>query len=285
MKILITGAGTFIGNAICSYLIKKKNLIYGSYNSHKPSNLNKKIKLIKINLEKKIKFNKNFDLLIHCASRVPSDGINKKNYQFNINSLKKIIKICKNNKCKRIIFLSAMSVYGMEKKIIAKEEVYGKKLDYYGLSKKNSEEILINFSKKEKIITTIFRLPGVIGKGSKEIFLKKINEKIRKKQKILIYNSEKKFNNVIEINSLLKIIYRSIKKENINNIYNLGSKYPIKIKSIINILLRKYKINNNNNIIFKKKIIPNYIISIKKILKAGYKIDSTRKYIYKLTKI
>ena len=178
-----------------------------------------------------------------------------------------------------------MSVYGMEKKIIAKEEVYGNKLDYYGLSKKNSEEILINFSKKEKIITTIFRLPGVTGKGSKEIFLKKINEKIRKKQKILIYNSEKKFNNVIEINSLLKIIYRSIKKENINNIYNLGSKYPIKIKSIINILLRKYKINNNNNIIFKKKIIPNYTISIKKILKAGYKIDSTKKYIYKLTKI
>ena len=81
--------------------------------------------------------------------------------------------MCKNNKCKRIIFLSAMSVYGIEKKIIAKEEVYGKKLDYYGLSKKKSEEILINFSKKRKNNYNNISSSGRYRKGFERNFFKK----------------------------------------------------------------------------------------------------------------
>ena len=79
MKILITGSGTLIGNNIANYLLKKKKFVFAIYNKHKPQNLKryKNCKLIKTNLEKNIKFNNYFDVLIHCASKIPNDKINK----------------------------------------------------------------------------------------------------------------------------------------------------------------------------------------------------------------
>ena len=63
MKILITGSGTLIGNNVADYLLKKKEFVFAFYNKNKPQNLKKynNCRLIKANLEKKIKFNNFFD--------------------------------------------------------------------------------------------------------------------------------------------------------------------------------------------------------------------------------
>ena len=61
MKILVTGAGTLIGNEICKFLLKKKHSIYASYRYTYPKNLdNTKIKLIKYNLKNNLNLKKNF---------------------------------------------------------------------------------------------------------------------------------------------------------------------------------------------------------------------------------
>ena len=148
MKILITGSGTLIGNNIANYLLKKKEFVFAIYNKHKPQNLKryKNCRLVKANLEKNIKFNNYFDVLIHCASKIPNDKINKKNFKANIKMTNNLLKLCKQFKCKRIIYLSTMSVYGTIKGKNVNENLKPNNIDLYGLSKRVSENKIITFA-------------------------------------------------------------------------------------------------------------------------------------------
>lgn len=285
MKILITGSGTLIGNNIADYFLKKKKFVYASYKDHKPKNLKKykKCILVKVNLEQNIKFNNFFDILIHCASKIPNDKINKKNYHANIKMTNNLIKLCKKNNCKKIIYLSTMSVYGKITDKIVYENLKPNKIDLYGLSKRISENKIISFAKKNSSVATIFRLPGVVGKNSKYNFLSNTLNKIKNNQCVTASNINNKFNNVVHIKNLVEIIYRSISKEKFSNIYNLASTRPIKIKTIINFLYKKTGKQNNFTINNNKD--NSFIISEKKIRENGYKLYSTKKSIIEFIKI
>jgi nucleoside-diphosphate-sugar epimerase len=285
MKILITGSGTLIGNNIANYLLKKKEFVFAIYNKHKPQNLKryKNCRLVKANLEKNIKFNNYFDVLIHCASKIPNDKINKKNFKANIKMTNNLLKLCKQFKCKRIIYLSTMSVYGKIKNKIVYENLKPKNIDLYGLSKRISENKILSFAKDNFFVATIFRLPGIVGKNSKYNFLSNTLNKIKNNQPTTISNLNDKFNNVVHINNLKKIVYQSIRKEKVSQVYNLASTKPIKIKSIINLFYQKLR--KDKNYIIQKNKGSSFIISEKKIRQNSYKLYSTKKSIIEFIKI
>jgi nucleoside-diphosphate-sugar epimerase len=285
MKILITGSGTLIGNNIANYLLKKKEFVFAIYNKHKPQNLKryKNCRLVKANLEKNIKFNNYFDVLIHCASKIPNDKINKKNFKANIKMTNNLLKLCKQFKCKRIIYLSTMSVYGKIKNKIVYENLKPKNIDLYGLSKRISENKILSFAKDNFFVATIFRLPGIVGKNSKYNFLSNTLNKIKNNQPTTISNLNDKFNNVVHINNLKKIVYQSIRKEKVSQVYNLASTKPIKIKSIINLFYQKLR--KDKNYIIQKNKGSSFIISEKKIRQNSYKLYSTKKSIIDFIKI
>jgi nucleoside-diphosphate-sugar epimerase len=214
MKILITGSGTLIGNNIANYLLKKKEFVFAFYNKNKPQNLKKynNCRLIKVNLEKKIKFNNFFDVLIHCAT-IPHNKINKRNFKANIKMTNNLLKLCKQHGCKKIIYLSTMSVYGKITSKIVYENLKPKNVDLYGMSKKISEDKILSFAENNFSIGTVFRLPGVVGRDSKYNFLSNTLKKIKNNQPITISNINSKFNNIVHINNLKEIIYQSIRKE------------------------------------------------------------------------
>ena len=285
MKILITGSGTLIGNNIANYLLKKKKFIFAIYNKHKPQNLkrHKNCRLVKADLEKKIKFNNYFDVLIHCASKIPNDKINKKNFKANIKMTNNILKLCKKFKCKRIIYLSTMSVYGEIKSKIIYENLKPKNINLYGLSKRISENKILSFAKKNSSVATVFRLPGIVGKDSKYNFLSNTLSKIKNNQPITISNLNDKFNNVVHINNLQEIVYKSIRKEKLSQIYNLSSIKPIKIKSVMKLFYQK--LGKEKNYAVQKKGGVSFIICPKKIKENNYKLYSTKKSIIEFIKI
>ena len=285
MKILITGSGTLIGNNIANYLLKKKKFIFAIYNKHKPQNLKryKNCRLVKANLEKNIKFNNYFDVLIHCASKIPNDKINKKNFKANIKMTNNLLKLCKKFKCKRIIYLSTMSVYGEIKSKIVYENLKPKNIDLYGLSKRISENKILSFAKENFSVATIFRLPGIVGKDSKYNFLSNTLNKIKNNQPITISNLNDNFNNVVHINNLQEIVYQSIRKEKLSQIYNLSSIKPIKIKSVIKLFYQK--LGKEKNYVIQKKEGGSFIICPKKIKENDYKLYSTKKSIIEFINI
>jgi UDP-glucose 4-epimerase len=239
--------------------------------------------LIKVNLEKKIKFNNFFDVLIHCASKIPDNKINKGNFKANIKMTNNLLKLCKQLGCKRIIYLSTLSVYGKITSKIVYENLKPKNVDLYGMSKKISENKILSFAENNFSIATIFRLPGVVGKDSKYNFLSNTLKEIKNNQPITISNINSNFNNIVHINNLKEIIYQSIRKEKASKIYNLSSIKPIKIKSIINLFYKKLRKEKNYTVTKSKG--SSFIICKKKIKQNGYKLYSTKKSIIEFIKI
>ena len=146
--VLVTGCGTGVGWNIAKYFIEADFKVIATYNKSKPVNLYN-CKIIKLNLSKNIKKKLKFDYLIHCASKVPKDGQNNTNLLINLKITENIIDLAKKSECKKIVFLSAVSVYGKPKKKMIDELTEIDDRKFYSKSKIISEKKFIDLSKKK----------------------------------------------------------------------------------------------------------------------------------------
>tara|TARA_Y100000768_G_scaffold383295_2_gene365181 strand:- start:1341 stop:2204 length:864 start_codon:yes stop_codon:yes gene_type:complete len=271
MKILITGAGTMLGNYL-SLKLSKDNQVYATYNNSFPKNLqkHKNIKIIKIDLTKKFSINQNFDALIHCASAVPAYNYNnKKMEQIDVLGFKKILKICKTNNCKKIVFFSAISIYGrkIRRKNITESDKPNPK-DIYSKNKLKCEKMLKKYSQTINSEILILRLSALLGPGSKNNFLSSALKKIKDDKKISIKNPNLKYNNLSHVKNIYEIIFKFFMKQSEKfEIYNLASTKPMKFLNIFKIFFKKNKIkenivieknNSGFNIKINKKLIQKY---------------------------
>ena len=139
MKVLITGSKGFIGTNLIQILKLKKNIEILEF--HKKDKIKKLFNLIK-----------DADFIFHLAG-VNRTTKKKDAFQFNYKITKKICDIAsKTNKKIPILFTSSQQVFLKNS---------------YGISKRKSEQVLINYKKKTGAKIFIYRLPNVFGKWSK----------------------------------------------------------------------------------------------------------------------
>ena len=161
MNILITGYDGVIGKEIANLLIKdKKHKLY-LFSKKKLKKINKH-KLYYQYLTKTINYKLNIDTVVHCAAKNPlsKSKVSLRNmYSSNIKMTKNLIKFSNKNKIKKLIFLSAMDIYGpiTNKVIIENQRKINQNL--YGKSKLLSEKLFCN--NKNKFKTICLRIPGV----------------------------------------------------------------------------------------------------------------------------
>ena len=155
-KILITGSSGFLGKILYEYL-KKDNIIY---------TLNRNKGNYKINLENEIpSFNVCFDLVIHCAGKAHIyDDKKNSHYKTNVIGSNNLLNGFKNNHLpKQIIYISSVSVYGLNEGILIDESHNLLAKDKYGLSKIEAEAVITNWCINHKVCYTILRLPLIAG--------------------------------------------------------------------------------------------------------------------------
>lgn len=274
MKLLITGSGTLLGNSIV-LKAQKKHHIFASYRNSYPSNLKKKnVSLIKLDLEKKFNLDLKVDCIIHCASAIPSYNITgKQMIKINYNGFKKLVLQLIKKGCKKIIFISSMSVYGDVK--VSKVDLKTKinPIDSYGYSKFKIEEFLKKMHKEKGINFFILRLPALVGANSDYNFISKVLKNIKENKCVVYSNPNLKFNNFIHVKNLTNIILKLIEKKK-SRILNIGSLRPIKLENIIK-LMYKFEKKKNNSIIQKSKN-KGFNIKIDNFLKRNFKIFSSK---------
>ena len=276
MKILITGTGTILGNAIAQKLLSKNFKVIATYRESFPKlKKHKNLKLLKFDLKKKIKLSENYDILIHCASAIPSDKISSKQ-MMNINyyGFTKLVNNALKNNCKKIILISTMSVYGKISQKFINEKHRRKPIDAYGKSKKMMEDYLMNISKKFDVNSIIFRLSGVVGIGSHS-YVSRVLKKINAGEKIIFSNPNLRFNTFVHVDNFAHIVLRFVKLNNINYVFNIGTVYPIKLKNIILNLFKSKKTKPNYKII--NSLNKGYSIKLSRKLKKICKIYSTKR--------
>lgn len=279
---LITGANGVVGSDLVKFF-SKNNKVYALYRSSNKINKklkNKNIVWIKHDLSKKIFIKIKPKIIIHCAvihslskKKKISDFINT-----NILGLLNLIDFAKKNKVKKIIHLSSVNIYGEIKSKILKETNFFNKPDLLGSTKILMEKLI----SLQNINYLNIRLPGVLGyqiNDTRRPWFCKIVNQLKLNKKVEIFNSNKKFNNIIDTYEIYKFInFIKEKKYFKNGNINFSSTKPLVLKDIIFFLQKKLK--SKSKLVFKKQKKAHFIISSNKVLENyNFKILSTKKVI------
>lgn len=264
-KILLTGSNGFLGRYITTAIINECNLY----------TLNRSTGDYKCDLKSTIPiFENSFDIVIHAACSahaIPTNLKESKNlYLNNFNSTNNLLKALF-KKPEVIIYISSVSVYGIESGYSIDESYPLLANDAYGRSKIDCEKLIINWSKKNNVKYLILRIPLLIGnspKGNLKSMIKaikfgyylQIDNGCSRKSMLL---AEDLANNILNLS-------------NYTGIFNLTDGYHPSFNEIANIycrLLDKTRILNINLPLAKilanigDNIGPNFIFNSKKLLK------------------
>jgi nucleoside-diphosphate-sugar epimerase len=157
--ILISGGNGFLGKIIIKEMTKK------IYSLGRSGDLD-----ISIDLSIEIPVLPEVDLVIHCAGKahsVPKNDVEKKEFfDVNVTGTANLLKgLEKSGLPKQFVFISSVSVYGLETGQLIKEDAPLLAKDPYGLSKITAEQLVVDWCTQNKVICTILRLPLLVGEN------------------------------------------------------------------------------------------------------------------------
>lgn len=190
-KILITGANSYIGSSFENYLNKNYNSCY-------------QIDTLDMINESWKNFDfSSYDVIYHVAgiAHIKETKDNKDlYYKVNKDLAIEVAKKAKQENVKQFIFLSSMSVYGIEKGFITKDTTLNPKSNY-AKSKLQAEEVLKSLQTKDFKIC-IIRPPMVYGKDCKGNF----QSLIKFAKKLPIFPKVKNKRSMIYIDNLSEFV-------------------------------------------------------------------------------
>ncbi|GAA0310778.1 UDP-glucose 4-epimerase [Gracilibacillus halotolerans] len=192
-KVLITGKNSYVGNSLEKWL----NNYPGEYEINKIS--------VRDDSWKTHNFSP-YDAILHVAG-IAHQKETKENkelyFKVNRDLSFEISKKAKKEGVKHFIFLSSMSVYGLDNGTISKDTV-PKPQKNYGKSKLEAE-LLINSISNDKFKCSIIRPPMIYGKGCKGNY-KKLSKLVEKSPFFPDINNNRSMIHIDNLSELIKIL-------------------------------------------------------------------------------
>ncbi|MBF0269658.1 MAG: NAD(P)-dependent oxidoreductase [Alphaproteobacteria bacterium] len=204
MRILVTGAGGFIGARLVADLIASGFDVVAHSRKPKPSNA-LGIQWISGDLGKPITEALALDAIVHCASRnrlpaaLPSEYLND-----NVRAMERLLELAARTEVKKFIFLSSISVYGRVTDPVLDEATPCRFETDFGLSKLMCERLLAESSTQFSAIA--LRLPGVVGPGAHHVWLARLCQSLRQNDSVAIQNPESMHNNLLHVADLSRFV-------------------------------------------------------------------------------
>lgn len=241
MRILITGGAGFIGSNLCEYFLSKGNHVicldnFATGHRYNIEHLltNKNFVLIEgdiRNIDDCLKATEKADYVLHQAAlgSVPR-SINdpKTTNEVNITGFLNMLIASRDNKVKRFIYAASSSTYGDSESLPKVEDVIGKPLSPYAVTKYVNELYADVFSKTYGIETIGLRYFNVFGRkqdpnGAYAAVIPKFVMQLMKKESPIINgdgNYSRDFtyiDNVIQMNEIAMLTQN---RDAINTVYN-----------------------------------------------------------------
>lgn len=212
-KIVLFSPNGYIGNAIKEKIQEDRN--FRLYEITRDSNLEQ--------------YEEDYDVLIYSAAT--SYGTAEKYVQDNVTTALAMMNFCKEHNIKRIIYLSSDSIYGEINTSIVNENAFMLNPGIYGMTKYLAERIII----ESGIPYYILRMPGVVGKCWRKVFICNLILAIKNNEHINLYNMDRDFNNILDIDDLTKFINNLCIDDSIekSEIILLGNTEKLHLKEIV----------------------------------------------------
>ncbi|WP_196602699.1 NAD-dependent epimerase/dehydratase family protein [Pectinatus frisingensis] len=207
-KILVTGTSGFVGNCIAQYMFRQGYQVWGTMNNR---HIEAPFHLVKCDLTQKINIIKKFDVIVHIAGVVPYKENKFSKFKVNnIDIMDNVINFAIKMGIKRIIYFSTIGIYGEFRSEIIDENSDVINPGSYGITKYVAECLLRS---EQNIESISLRMPGIIGKGSRGVWLADTVEKFKNGQDVKIYSPEFITKNFVWIDDLAKFIVQLIEMD------------------------------------------------------------------------
>lgn len=148
------------------------------------------------------------DLVIHAAASSPAPGRRIETFVAdNVMTTATLLQAMALAGVPRLVFLSAVSVYGEPDVSVLEETTPPTNPDAYGLSKRLAE-MLCRQAAAEGTIDRILalRLPGVVGPGMRRPWLGQMARYMLASQDVMLHHPEALFNNALHVNCLCDFV-------------------------------------------------------------------------------
>lgn len=239
MKILITGAGGFIGSHLMQAFCDDGHEIDAIYRNTKPVLQQRAngVNLLKCDLSRPMEMKGDVDVIIHCAglTSLAEEATARDFISSNVNGTINVSDYADAVNAKLIIYLSTISVYGIISTKTIDETTPIICPDMYGVSKYVAEQVLMET--RNRYSTVCIRLPGVVGKGSFSTWLGSTLYKMLKNKPVTIYNPSAPFNNIVDLHELKRFISHIIESGfNGHQMINMAASKPISMMGLVDLL-------------------------------------------------
>lgn len=180
-----------------------------------------------------------FDAVVHCAGKAhifPSSTKEEQDFfDVNVSGTKNLLAALENGTHlpKAIVFLSSVSVYGLEKGELVQEDTPLQSKYAYGQSKIQAEKMLMEWCNKNKVKCTILRVPLLAGKNPPGN-LKNMIGSIKKGYYFNVSSTVKK--SMVMADDVAKIIPSAL---SVGGVYNLTDGNHPNIKDLANLIAKQ----------------------------------------------
>ncbi|MEL0628579.1 NAD-dependent epimerase/dehydratase family protein [Psychromonas aquatilis] len=172
--VFVTGAGGFLGTALCRFLRAVEIEVIGFSRSYYPHLERLGVTQVQGDLKDVTaltKAMKGADLVFHVASKAGVWGTKQSYFDANVTGANNVITACEENKVKKLIYTSTPSVTfdGTDESGINETQPYAKKfLNYYGLSKAIAEQHILS-ANSQSLQTVALRPHLIWGPGDQHL--------------------------------------------------------------------------------------------------------------------
>ena len=242
-KILVTGGAGFIGSNLCEAIIKKGNQVVclDNFATGKRTNLEKIVNNANFaliegdirNLKDCLKATKNVDYILHQAAlgsvpRSIKDPLTSN--EVNVSGFLNMLVAARDNCVKRFVFAASSSTYGDSESMPKVENVIGKPLSPYAITKYVNELYADVFSKTYGLETIGLRYFNVFGRkqdpnGAYAAVIPKFVSKLMKEESPVINGDGNYSRDFTYIDNVIQANLLSLTTSNekaINTIYNIA---------------------------------------------------------------
>lgn len=241
MKFLITGGAGFLGLHLTHKIINEghKAVLLDIQDYEKAEYPDKNVEYIIGDVRDKKKVTealKGVDVCLHCAAALPLEK-KKEIFSTNVDGTNNTLKLCLENKIKRVVFISSTAVYGVPKVHPLYEHHPMIGVGKYGKSKIMGEQVVEKYRKKGLIVSVI-RPKTFIGTYRLGVF-QILYDWVLNGAKIPFIGNGKNQYQLLEVDDLCDAIYlaATVKDDKLaNDTYNVGAKDYTTVREDMNAL-------------------------------------------------
>jgi nucleoside-diphosphate-sugar epimerase len=236
--VFVTGATGFIGNHLAKRLVSRGDTLRCLARPTSDLTVLKDLKptIITADITDKDAIRQaldGVDLVYHCAAIVGEWLSREKARSINIKGTQNLLEASLDAKVKRFIHVSSLAVLGMKNHhntpVDAPRQLTG---DIYSDTKVESEELVMDFSRKNGLPAVVVRPGFVFGPGDRRFLPRMIN--LLKEKKFMFLGNGNNIMNISYIDNVIDVLIQAgLSKKAIGQVYNVTNKDKVTMRDFV----------------------------------------------------